>query len=93
MPLPGGRRERQGASEESGITDLSSLLTASKKKDIGWTMAREQATQAAEPKLRTPEMITASRKRSSLVGLLRDLVIYDPGNPDHGPVRPVHGWE
>ena len=35
------------------------------------------------------KMRAASRKRSSLMGLLKDLIVYDPENPDHSPIRPV----
>ena len=69
---------RAEVTDESKILDIPSLLAAFKKTDIGWTLSREQIIRAAEPKFRTPEMNVTLRKRSSLVGLLRDLVVYDP---------------
>ena len=47
--------------------------------------------QMAEPKFGAEGIVSAPRKGSSLVGLLKNLISYDPRNPDHDPVRPVRG--
>ena len=91
MPLPPKRSDDLGSLMSSKILDLPSLLAAFKKTDIGWALSREQIIRAAEPEFRTPEMNVTLRKRSSLVGLLRNLVIYDPGCPDHDPAHSIRG--